>query len=97
MTIHSKSGASYDFWIECLNNLIRDNEALMSMDLDGVRRFPISVPCVIIDNLNVLYTAGNMKFTGMSTAEWDKERTMFVLMGRFRSRFYMCSASASRW
>eukprot|EP00972_Heterocapsa_arctica_P044783 6608004-Heterocapsa_arctica.AAC.1 len=33
----------------------------------------------------------------MPEAEWDKVRTMFVLMGRFRSRFYMCSASASRW
>eukprot|EP00972_Heterocapsa_arctica_P114917 16445114-Heterocapsa_arctica.AAC.1 len=72
MTVHSKSGDSYDFWIECLNNFIRDPDALMSMDLDGVRRFPTSVPCVIIDNLHVLYAAGTAKFIGMPEAEWDK-------------------------
>eukprot|EP00972_Heterocapsa_arctica_P076398 11269730-Heterocapsa_arctica.AAC.1 len=33
----------------------------------------------------------------MSDVGWDKVREMFVLMGRFRSRFYMCTATASRW
>eukprot|EP00972_Heterocapsa_arctica_P027682 4070577-Heterocapsa_arctica.AAC.1 len=67
------------------------------MDLDGVRRFPITVPCIIIDNLNAIYAPGNGNFIGMPDAMWDKVREMFVLMGRFRSRFYMCSATASRW
>eukprot|EP00972_Heterocapsa_arctica_P014864 2189899-Heterocapsa_arctica.AAC.1 len=97
MTIHSKSGGSYDFWIECLEAFIRDNDALMSLDMDGVRRFPVSVPCVIFDNLNVLYAEGSNNFVGMSTESWAKVREMFVLMDRFRFRFYVCSASASRW
>eukprot|EP00972_Heterocapsa_arctica_P030042 4427490-Heterocapsa_arctica.AAC.1 len=28
---------------------------------------------------------------------WVKVRKLFTLMGRFRARFYVCSASAARW
>eukprot|EP00972_Heterocapsa_arctica_P049224 7245123-Heterocapsa_arctica.AAC.1 len=68
----------------------------MSEDLDGVRRFPANMPCIIFDNLNVLYGAKH-KFVGMPPEKWAKVREMFVLMDRFRSRFYVCSAPASRW
>eukprot|EP00972_Heterocapsa_arctica_P035870 5276718-Heterocapsa_arctica.AAC.1 len=66
----------------------------MSLDLDGVR---ITVPCVIIDNLNAIYDPNTGKFIGMSDDGWNKVREILVLMGRFRSRFYMCSAAPSRW
>eukprot|EP00972_Heterocapsa_arctica_P009424 1387247-Heterocapsa_arctica.AAC.1 len=97
MTIHSKSGGSYDFFIECLTNFIVENDALMSADMDGVRRFPASVPCIIFDNLTVLYHESSNEFIGMTAESWDKVRAMFVLMDRFRSRFYVCSATAARW
>eukprot|EP00972_Heterocapsa_arctica_P037381 5502325-Heterocapsa_arctica.AAC.1 len=96
MTIHSESGGSYDFWIECLTTFIQENNALMSVDMDGVRRFPANVPCVIFDNLHVLYNNNSNQFIGMPLNEWANVRAMFVLMDRFRSRFYVCSASASR-
>eukprot|EP00972_Heterocapsa_arctica_P069984 10338856-Heterocapsa_arctica.AAC.1 len=63
--------------------------------MDGVRRFPTNVPCVILDILNALYAYGTNKFVVMPAEQWAKVREMFVLMDRFRSRFYMCSAPAS--
>eukprot|EP00972_Heterocapsa_arctica_P044947 6633528-Heterocapsa_arctica.AAC.1 len=64
----------------------------MSEDMDGVRRFPANIPCIIFDNLNVLYDKKPGKFVGMPPGKWPKVGEMFVLMDRFRSRFYVCSA-----
>eukprot|EP00972_Heterocapsa_arctica_P057767 8522891-Heterocapsa_arctica.AAC.1 len=33
----------------------------------------------------------------MSAESWEKVRAIFVLMDKFRSRFYVCSATAARW
>eukprot|EP00972_Heterocapsa_arctica_P043197 6369937-Heterocapsa_arctica.AAC.1 len=97
MTIHSKSGGSYDFFIECLTSFIVENDALMSADMDGVRRSPACVRCIIFDNLNVLYHESSNELIGMTAESWDKVRPMFVLMDRFRSRFYVCSVTVARW
>eukprot|EP00972_Heterocapsa_arctica_P065169 9621115-Heterocapsa_arctica.AAC.1 len=69
----------------------------MSEDLDGAMRFPAHVPCVIFDNLNILYNSESGLFEGMTTEKWAQARAMFVLMDKFRSRCYVCSALASRW
>eukprot|EP00972_Heterocapsa_arctica_P093007 13717833-Heterocapsa_arctica.AAC.1 len=97
MTIHSHSVGSYGFWIDCLTSFIADNRALMSEDLDGVMRFPARVPCIIFDNLNILYNAKSGDFEGMTKENWAQARAMFVLMDQFRCRFYLCSAPAARW
>eukprot|EP00972_Heterocapsa_arctica_P111231 16376679-Heterocapsa_arctica.AAC.1 len=97
MTIYSQSGGSYEFWISNLKQFIDDNQNLLSLDSDGIFRFPITVPCIIIDNLNCIYHKDTGAFIGMPAAGWIKVRELFVLMGRFRSRFCMCTASASRW
>eukprot|EP00972_Heterocapsa_arctica_P053660 7906139-Heterocapsa_arctica.AAC.1 len=67
------------------------------MDFDGVRRFPITVPCIIFDNLNYIYHPKSGAFIGMPEEGWVKVRKLFTLMGRFRARLYVCSASAARW
>eukprot|EP00972_Heterocapsa_arctica_P095292 14054582-Heterocapsa_arctica.AAC.1 len=97
MSVESKSGASYDFWIEELTKFIAQHEDLTCMDMDGVRRFPITVPCIIFDNLNYIYAEKNCAFIGMQDEGWTKLQQLFTLMGRFRARFYVCSASAARW
>eukprot|EP00972_Heterocapsa_arctica_P006813 995577-Heterocapsa_arctica.AAC.1 len=72
MTIHSQSGGSYDFWITHLKDFIRDNQDLLSLDSDGVFRFPITVPCIIIDNLNYIYHHKSGAFIGMPDVGWEK-------------------------
>eukprot|EP00972_Heterocapsa_arctica_P108537 15983046-Heterocapsa_arctica.AAC.1 len=72
MTIHRQSGGSYDFWIGHLDAFINEPDALMSMDMDGIRRFPSSMPCIIFDNLSVLYAEGSNAFIGMSAQAWIK-------------------------
>eukprot|EP00972_Heterocapsa_arctica_P004401 653879-Heterocapsa_arctica.AAC.1 len=71
MTIRSESGGSYDFWIKCLQDFVRETNALMSVDMDGVRRFPANVPCILFYNLNAICNKAN-RFIGMPPDVWVK-------------------------
>eukprot|EP00972_Heterocapsa_arctica_P052821 7774882-Heterocapsa_arctica.AAC.1 len=47
--------------------------------------------------MNFVYHPTSGAFIGITEDGWIKVRDMFTLMGRFRARFYMCTASATRW
>eukprot|EP00972_Heterocapsa_arctica_P020768 3060031-Heterocapsa_arctica.AAC.1 len=59
------------------------------------------MPCVVIDNLNACFDdcqKGKDKRTGLRAShEWPQISALMDLMLLFRSRLYICTASAEHW
>eukprot|EP00972_Heterocapsa_arctica_P037590 5532182-Heterocapsa_arctica.AAC.1 len=59
------------------------------------------MPCVIFDNLNACFDGtqkGPSKWCGLrADKEWLAIRDLMKLMLQFRSRIYVCTATAEHW
>eukprot|EP00972_Heterocapsa_arctica_P064209 9475640-Heterocapsa_arctica.AAC.1 len=75
----------------------------------GIRMFPASVACVVIDNLNACFLVkgdvhGNVKadkYHGLREGDgqewWHINRLMDLIKSNFRSAIYICTAPAADW
>eukprot|EP00972_Heterocapsa_arctica_P071738 10596598-Heterocapsa_arctica.AAC.1 len=100
-TMHSQSGWTPKEIITVVKAYIVLHQRFMTLDGDGIYRFPTDMPCVVIDNLNACFLDGQKgkdKWIGLrADKEWREVDALMTLMRQFRSSLYMCTASAEHW
>eukprot|EP00972_Heterocapsa_arctica_P108485 15976583-Heterocapsa_arctica.AAC.1 len=79
---------------------IASHVSKMTPDGSGKLLFPSHMPCVVIDNLNACYKEEGKgdKWIGLRAEhEWPQIDELMNLMLNFRSKLYICTASAAHW
>eukprot|EP00972_Heterocapsa_arctica_P090799 13397556-Heterocapsa_arctica.AAC.1 len=72
----------------------------MTPDGSGNLLFPSHMPCVVVHNLNECFATQGKgdKWQGLRAEhEWPEIAALMNLMKMFRSKLYICTASAAHW
>eukprot|EP00972_Heterocapsa_arctica_P068492 10119485-Heterocapsa_arctica.AAC.2 len=65
------SGWTPTEWLVGIKAFIKANDKFMIPDGNGKYLFPLTMPCVVIDNLNSCFDEKSKKYTGLRAAiEW---------------------------
>eukprot|EP00972_Heterocapsa_arctica_P034155 5027869-Heterocapsa_arctica.AAC.1 len=92
------SGWTATVWLVGIRAFIKENDKFMTADGNGKYLFPVNMPCIVLDNLNACFDVKSKKYCGLRADKgWKVIGELMGLMLQFRSRMYICTASAARW